>query len=61
MEYFTLEETLKTSFEKGNELSKKITNNDNKIAIPNVVEKKSSKHDKFWCVPLPKEKIIKDF
>ena len=51
---FTLEETLKTSFETGNELSKKITNNDNKVSFPNVVEKKSSQHDKFWCVPLTK-------
>ena len=50
---FTLEETLNTSFEKGNELSKQITKNDNKISIPAVLEKKSSEHDKFWCVPLP--------
>ncbi len=52
---FSLDETLKTSFKAGSELSKKITENDNEIAIPNVVEKKSSQHDKFWCVPLPKE------
>ena len=58
---FTLEETLKTSFEKGNQLSKQLTNNDNKISIPAVVEKKSSKHDKFWCVPLPKGKNYKRF
>jgi len=31
---YTLEETLKSSFETGNELSKKITNNDNKISFP---------------------------
>ena len=31
---FTLEETLKTSFEAGHELSKKITNNDNKVPMP---------------------------
>ena len=37
---FTLEETLKTSFEKGKELSKKITEKDNEISIPNVVRKK---------------------
>ena len=58
---FTLEETLKDSFTAGQDLSKKITNNDNKISFPNVVEKKSSQHDKFWCVPLPEGKIIKDF
>ena len=58
---FTLEETLKTSFEIGHKLSKKITTNDNKVPVPKVVEKKSSKHDKFWCVPLPKGKKYKQF
>ena len=58
---FTLEETLKSSFSAGQDLSKKITNNDNKISFPNVVEKKSSQHDKFWCVPLPKGKSYKRF
>ncbi len=58
---FTLEETLKTSFEKGSELSKQITNKENKVSIPTVVEKKSSKHDKFWCVPLPEGKNYKRF
>jgi len=58
---FTLEETLKKSFEVGANLSKKITNNDNTIPVPTVVEKKHSKHDKFWCVPLPKGKKYKRF
>ena len=58
---FTLEETLQTSFEKGNELSKQFTNNDKKISAPAVVEKKTSQHDKFWCVPLPKGKKYKRF
>ncbi len=58
---FTLEETLKTSFEKGNELSKQITNKENKVSVPAVVEKKSSNHDKFWCVPLPEGKNYKRF
>ena len=58
---FTLEETLKTSFEAGYELSKKITNNDNKIVVPQVSEKKHSNHDKFWCVPLPDGKTYKRF
>ena len=58
---FTLEETLKTSFEVGHKLSKKITNKDNKVSVPQVVEKKSTQHDKFWCVPLPKGKKYKRF
>ena len=58
---FTLEETLKKSFEKGSELSKKITNKENKVSVPTVVEKKTSKHDKFWCVPLPEGKNYKRF
>ena len=32
-----------------------------KISFPNVVEKKSTVHDKFWCVPLPKGKNYKRF
>jgi sarcosine oxidase subunit alpha len=58
---FNLEETLKTSFEVGYEISKKITNKDNKISVPQVTEKKYTQHDKFWCVPLPKEKKYKRF
>jgi len=58
---FTLEETLKNSFEAGYELSKKITKNDNKISYPTVVEKNKTTHDKFWCVPLPKGKTYKRF
>ncbi len=58
---FTLEETLKTSFEKGSELSKQITNKENKVSVPTVIEKKSSNHDKFWCVPLPEGKNYKRF
>jgi len=58
---FTLEETLKTSFEKGSELSKKITNKENNISLPSVTEKKYTNHDKFWCVPLPEGKNYKRF
>jgi sarcosine oxidase subunit alpha len=58
---YTLEETLKDSFEAGSKISKKITNNDIKISIPSIKEKKSSNHDKFWCVPLPKNKNYKRF
>ena len=58
---FNLDDTLKNSFEAGYQLSKKITANDNKQPVPSVVEKKTSKHDKFWCVPLPKGKNYKRF
>jgi len=58
---FTLEETLNKSFEIGYKLSKKITTKDNKTSVPLVVEKKSTQHDKFWCVPLPKGKSYKRF
>ena len=58
---YTLDETLKSSFDSGYELSKKITKNDNKVSSPTVMEKKSTTHDKFWCVPLPKGKTYKRF
>ena len=58
---YTLEETLKTSFDAGSKIAKKITTNDIKISIPSITEKKSTKHDKFWCVPLPKGKNYKRF
>ena len=58
---FNLQDSLNTSFEAGYNLSKKITNEDNKLSVPTVVEKKNSKHDKFWCVPLPKGKKYKRF
>jgi sarcosine oxidase subunit alpha len=58
---FSLEQTLKTSFEAGHKISKKITNKDNKVLVPQVSEKKFTQHDKFWCVPLPKEKSYKRF
>ena len=58
---FTLEETINEAFDKGYEVSNKITENNNKVSIPTVVEKKSSEHDKFWCVPLPKGKSYKRF
>ena len=58
---FNLQDSLNTSFEVGYNLSKKITKEDNKLSVPTVVEKKNSKHDKFWCVPLPKGKKYKRF
>ena len=58
---FTLEETIKDAFDKGFNVSNKITGKNNKISIPAIVEKKSTEHDKFWCVPLPKGKSYKRF
>jgi len=58
---FTLEQTIKTSFDAGHEISKKITRKDNKVIVPQTSEKKHTQHDKFWCVPLPIEKKYKRF
>ena len=58
---FTLEETIKDAFDKGFDVSNKITEKNNKVSVPTVVEKKSTDHDKFWCVPLPKGKSYKRF
>ena len=58
---FTLQDTLKNSFNTGSEVSKSITKKDEKIQIPNTNERKYSAHDKFWCSPLPKGKNYKRF
>ncbi len=58
---FTLQDTLKNSFNTGSEVSKSITKKDEKIQIPNTNERKYSTHDKFWCSPLPKGKNYKRF
>ena len=58
---FTLQDTLKNSFNTGSEVSKSITKKDEKIQIPNTNERKYSAHDKFWCSPLPKGKHYKRF
>ncbi len=58
---FTLEETIKDAFNKGFDVSNKITEKNIKVSAPTVVEKKSTEHDKFWCVPLPKGKSYKRF
>ncbi len=58
---FTLEESLKNGFENGSNLSAKITDTKTEIAIPNVNEKKYGAHDKFWCMPLPKNENPKRF
>ena len=56
-----MEETIKDAFDKGFDVSNKITEKNNKVSAPTVVEKKSTHHDKFWCVPLPKGKSYKRF
>jgi len=56
---FTLKETLEEGFNKGYELSKKITGKDLKTPIPKSNEKKYGKPDQFWCMPLPKDKNYK--
>ena len=58
---FTLRESLNNGYSLGHELSKKITKKENKQSLPNVVEREYGKHDKFWCVPLPKNKNYKRF
>ena len=58
---FTLEESLKNGFENGSNLSAKITDTKTEISIPNVNEKKYGAHDKFWCMPLPKNENPKRF
>ena len=58
---FTLEESLKNGFENGSNLSAKITDTKTEIAMPNVNEKKYGAHDKFWCMPLPKNENPKRF
>ena len=58
---FTLEETLKSGFEKAAEISKKQIKNSIELKSPKVTEKKYNKHDKFWCVPLPKNQNFKRF
>jgi len=58
---FTLEESLKNGFENGSNLSSKITDTKTEIVIPNVNEKKYGAHDKFWCMPLPKNENPKRF
>ncbi len=58
---FTLEESLKHGFENGSNLSAKIKETKTEISIPNVNEKKYGAHDKFWCMPLPKNENPKRF
>ncbi len=56
---FTLKSTLEEGFKKGYDLSKKITDKDLKIPVPMSNERSYGKQDKFWCMPLPKNKQYK--
>ena len=58
---FTLKETIESGFKTGSELSSKITDKNNENKIPTVTETKYGVHDKFWCMPLPKNEHPKRF
>ena len=58
---FTLQETIESGFKTGSELSSKITDKNIENKIPTVTETKYSVHDKFWCMPLPKNENPKRF
>tara|TARA_B100000029_G_scaffold393253_1_gene390541 strand:+ start:283 stop:2964 length:2682 start_codon:yes stop_codon:yes gene_type:complete len=56
---FTLKKSLEEGFDKGYELSNKITNKNLKTTIPTSNERTHDEYDKFWCMPLPKNKNYK--
>jgi len=56
---FTLKKSLEDGFNKGYELSNKITGKNAKSTTPTSNERSYSQHDKFWCMPLPKNKNYK--
>ena len=56
---FTLKKSLEDGFNKGYELSNKITSKNFKSSPPTSNEKIFEEHDKFWCMPLPKNKNYK--
>jgi len=56
---FTLKESLEQGFNKGYELSNKITKKNSKSVLPTSNERGHAKHDKFWCMPLPNNKNYK--
>jgi sarcosine oxidase subunit alpha len=58
---FTLKQALEDGFNKGFELSNKITNKNSKSTTPTSNERSYGEHDKFWCMPLPKNKHYKRF
>ena len=56
---FTLKKSLEEGFNKGFELSNKITKKNIKSDIPISNERINEEHDKLWCMPLPKNKNYK--
>ena len=56
---FTLKKSLEEGFNKGQELSQKITRKNVKSTTPTSNERSYAQHDKFWCMPLPKNKHYK--
>ena len=58
---FTLQETIESGFKIGSKLSSKITEKNNESKVPTVTETKYNAHDKFWCMPLPKNENPKRF
>ena len=56
---YTLKKTLEEGFNKGFDLSKKITGRDLKSSTPTSNERNYGEQDKFWCMPLPKNKKYK--
>jgi len=56
---FTLKKSLDDGFNKGYELSNKITGKNTKSTTPTSNERNYAQHDKFWCMPLPKNKHYK--
>ena len=58
---FTLKQSLDEGFNKGYELSNKITNKNLKTNPPTSNERSYKTYDKFWCMPLPNNKNYKRF
>ena len=56
---FTLKKSLEEGFEKGFETSNKITKKNLKSNPPTCNERNYTEQDKFWCMPLPKNKNYK--
>tara|TARA_Y100000590_G_scaffold43374_1_gene46132 strand:- start:3817 stop:6813 length:2997 start_codon:yes stop_codon:yes gene_type:complete len=56
---FSLKDSLEEGFAKGYELSNKITKKNLKTTAPTSNERSYDVHDKFWCMPLPKNKNYK--
>jgi len=56
---YTLKKSLEEGFNKGFDLSKKITGKDLKTSSPLSNERIYNEQDKFWCMPLPKNKKYK--